>query len=253
MSKMNIGLIIFVFMGTIMLLISIVDKSGMWPFVAASLFGLGVLGWVMNKRIHGQELEAANCMQELARRTGLVFDRARFLTIRTDAAPVLYGEYRGFYIALSLVMDSWQSEIPRIFTRTSLMVDDGGATSLQIRERKLVGRKIRSQGILSGDEPFDHKYHAGGAPAEFVQHALKLILRHPRLFRVKPEELTLLVRYPLSWTSWSQPSITMENSTLVSLQHGVVTRVDHQKEHLDLLCDLAELAERQGKVFSIKQ
>lgn len=57
--------------------------------------------------------------------------------------------------------------------------------------------------------------------------------------------------YPLSWTTWSPPSIMLEGSRLVCYQHGVVTDTSFQVALLDLLSDLAGLAEEMGSGVAV--
>jgi hypothetical protein len=83
--------------------------------------------------------------------------------------------------------------------------------------------------VSSGNQDFDKCFHALGSPRGYVQGAVDLIVRRdPHL---------------LPWILRNSTFIELKGERLVCDQHAELTNVDDQISLLDLLCDLAELAE----------
>jgi hypothetical protein len=137
----------------------------------------------------------------------------------------------------------YEGTIPAVFTRIWLEVKNRGGCQLHVSSKWFLSRIFSSRQVNSGDPDFDLRFSFKGQPAEFLQRAMQLIVHHPILLD-RPDEVIMLTDYPLSWVNWSRPSIHLEGGELVCMQSGVPTQVSGQISMLDLLCDLAELAEK---------
>jgi hypothetical protein len=90
----------------------------------------------------------------------------------------------------------------------------------------------RSTEISSGNLGFDRRFSVTGSPHEYLQGAVDLIVQSdPHLF---------------AWILRNFPSVELKGERLVCDQNAELTNVDDQIALLNLLCDMAELAEKMG-------
>jgi hypothetical protein len=89
-----------------------------------------------------------------------------------------------------------------------------------------------SSDVSIGNRDFDRCFSVARSPREHVQGAVdRIVQSEPRL---------------LSWIMRNLPSIELRGDKLSCWQNGELTNVDDQKALLDLLCNLADLAEKMG-------
>jgi hypothetical protein len=174
---------------------------------------------------------------ELAQRTGLTYTPATKPQKWWDSSvypPNVHGEYRGRYLSLdSITMDRGRIDIP-VYQNTSisLNVENYAPCSLSIQAKNALDYIRKPIELPSGNLDFDRCFTVTGSPREYVLAAAdRIIHSDPRLF---------------AWIMQKFPSIELKGENLVCDQNGELTNVDDQIALLNLLCDLAELAENLG-------
>ena len=163
---------------------------------------------------------------ELTQRTGLIYAPGYPLSVR--------GEYRGRYLSITLItFGDTDNGFPLCQnTRITLNVRNSDCLSISIQAQKLKDYIRRFTGNSNENFNFDKRFSIRGSPHEYLQKAVDLIVRSgPRL------PARALRNYP---------SIELKGDTLICNQNGELTNVDDQLALLNLLCDLAELAEKMG-------
>lgn len=182
---------------------------------------------------------------ELARDVGLSFNPGSRSFFWNYNPPSLGGKYRGRFISIAKVVESCGGEyaVSSVHTKISLLVINPANFLLTVRDKGLLAKVLRRKGVVSGDKHFDRQFTVEGSPREFVQRAVMLIVGQSGLMLNRPQQVIMLTEYPFQWRTWSRPSIEFKGSGLVCYQSGILADVKLQTAFLDLLCDLAELAE----------
>jgi hypothetical protein len=173
---------------------------------------------------------------ELAQRTGVAFNPNVFNSpFREYYRPGLRGEYRGHSLAVDLFIYGDADRMDAFIyqnTSISLDVENRGLFSFSIHAERVRDDTHEMLGISSENPDFDRHYSITGSPREYVQGAVDLIGGS------EPQLLTWILR--------NSPFIELKGDHLVCDQNGELTNVDNQLALLNLLCDLAELAEEMG-------
>ena len=170
---------------------------------------------------------------ELARRTGLTYDANVFNVPKgLYPYPGLRGEYRGRTVSIKLFGDADADHNEPPNTIVSLHLQNCASLSFSMQAKMLQGSIPGPRELSSGSLSFDQRFSITGSPPEFLQTAVRRIIGgDPGL---------------LAWILRNRPSLQLQGDTLSCRQNGVLTKVDDQNAFLDLLCDLAELAEKTG-------
>jgi len=155
---------------------------------------------------------------ELAQRTGLTYGPG--YSVR--------GEYRSRVLRQTL-----ESEvIGPPWTLISLNVKNNTGFSLAIQVMRIFNHGSQIPEISSGNPDFNNRFRVTGLPWEFVRASGDLIVHSdPHL---------------LAWMMRIDCSIKLDGENLLWSQNSELTDVDDQFALLNLLCDIAELAERMG-------
>ncbi len=210
------------------------------PVIAALFLRALWLDWVKRPN------QLRQAWSELAERTGLTFDPGQRGLFGIGWEPMVYGEYHGRRLAMAkLVVPECSGDVclPAVYTQISLRVFSPRGFLLNLEEKHIFARLFRKKDVASGAEDFDKHFIAQGSPSEFVQKALRRIVLQKAILLQRPKGVIMLTDNSFSGTSWSRPSINLKGSNLVCRMSGVLTDVGVQIAFLDLLCDLAELAE----------
>ena len=175
-----------------------------------------------------------NAWPELARRTGLTFDPNIFnIPLRNYRLPGLRGEYRNRSLTVKLITSGdLDSDNPIILQNTSisLNVENSAGLSLSIQAKGFRDYICKVKQVPSGNLGFDRRFSATGSPREYVQAVVdRIVQSDPHL---------------LAWMMRSSPSMELKGDHLTCSQNGELTNVDDQIAFLDLLCNIAELAEK---------
>jgi len=195
----------------------------------------------MTKPRHAQyqypEIELEEMWSELANRTGLTYEPGYEDVDYLFQGPLgdpmrVWGDYRGRYIHMGRVAYSVGDDYPSVVnTKIRLDVQNSALVSLDIHQKGWL-RKLIGSGKLSGwGEDLDQHLSIAGQPQEFLQSASELI------GRADPSLKTWMIDY--------HPPIRLAQSHL-TCELGKLTDIHIQTALLDLLCDLAELAEKMG-------
>ena len=173
-----------------------------------------------------------NAWPALAQRTGLTLDSNIFnIPKALYHYPGLRGSYRGHSLTVKLMGDSERIAPPN--TSISLPMQNCACCSLSIQSKTFHDYIHGITEFPSGNLDFDRRFSSKGAPPEYLQRAVDRIVRSdPGL---------------LAWVLRNFPSIELKGDSLICSQNGVLTNVDDQKALLNLLCDLAELAEEMKR------
>ena len=172
-----------------------------------------ILCWLALSR--RQEVQKQiNAWPELALRTGMTY---------TPGYSV-HGEYRGR--CLSLIFDR---ELIGSTTRISLDVLNSFRCSLFIQAKSVLDYIRKNAEVSSGNQEFDRHFSVTGSPRQYAQGAVNLIVHSDS--------------HLLAWIMQKSPSVELKGEHLGCDQNGELTNVDDQLALLNLLCDLAELAE----------
>jgi hypothetical protein len=204
--------------------------------VTIALLVIGALWLALRRR---RELEKqVKAWPELARRTGLTYSPASGSQQGRSAhlnRPSVRGKYRGHYVSVDLVTRGNPEEpMWHVYQNTSIgvHVDNRASFWLSIRPKMGLSKQHTSNDVSSGNRDFDRCVSVEGWPRKYRQMAARLIVhRYPRL---------------MGWLMHNDPCIDLRGALLVCWQNGEVTEVEDQIALLDLLCDLAELAEGMG-------
>ena len=199
----------------------------------------------MTKPRHEQhqypETELGEMWSELANRSGLTYEPGYEDVDSVFQGPLgdpmrVWGDYRGRYIYMGRVAygsrDGYSvgDDYPSVVnTKIRLDVQNSALVSLDIHQKGWL-RKLIGSGKLSGwGEDLDQRLSIAGQPQEFLQSASELI------GRADPSLKTWMIDY--------HPPIRLAQSHL-TCELGKLTDIHIQTALLDLLCDLAELAEK---------
>jgi hypothetical protein len=173
-------------------------------------------------------IKQVDAWSELTQRIGLIYTPAKNLY-----PPSVHGEYRGRSLSINLfIYGDRDNTFALIYQNTSiaLEVENHSGLSLSIQARRDRVRKSNNMEFSSGSQNFNRLFSVTGSPSEFIQRAVDLVVQSdPRLF---------------AWLIRSLPSIELKGERLVCDQNSELTNVDDQNDLLDLLCDLADLAEK---------
>jgi hypothetical protein len=169
---------------------------------------------------------------EVSQRTGLTFDPNIFNIPKVPYHyPGLRGEYRDRSLTVKLFGDSERNEPPNTFITIDLKHQ--ASFSLSIQARRVLDYIYKTTEFPSANQDFDRRFSVRGSPHEYVQEAVDLIVRSdPPL---------------LAWIMRSFPYIELKGENLFCSQNSELTNLDDQIALLNLLCDLAELAEKIGR------
>lgn len=239
----NLGHIIFIIALILMIIFS--AKTD-WPSVLVALLIFGVWAWFTETQEREQQQGVDKIWSELARQTGLTYIPSKKSFLRIYIPPSIQGEYRGHYVSLALVYEGGGGEYdaPRVFTKISLLVRNRAHFSLEIKERWFLARRVGRHDVTSGNGEFDRRFRVRGTPQEFAHRAIRLTDLQSMLMLDESQNKIMKMAYVFSWASSSRPTIKLNESDLICLQHGVLTLVSAQTAMLNMLCELAELVEK---------
>ena len=195
----------------------------------------------MTKPRHAQpqypETELGEMWSELAKRSGLTYEPGYEDVDSVFQGPLgdpmrVWGDYRGRYIYMGRVAYSVGDDYPSVVnTKIRLDVKNSALFSLDIHQKGWL-RKLIGSGKISGwGEDLDQRLSIAGQPQECLQRASELI------GRADPSLKTWMIDY--------HPPIRLAQSHL-TCELGKLTDIDIQTALLELLRDLAELAEKMG-------
>ncbi len=185
---------------------------------------------------------------QLAAHAGLIFHGLELDLWGSSRSPAVSGAYRGRQVRVSRIVqqiDASEGSVPAVYTRMSLEVNNAAGCRLSLGSASFLERIFGRDRTRSGDKEFDHRFRVSGDPATFAQKAVEVLASHVDLF-ARPAGVIQRTDCAWSWVSWSPPSIQLKGPELTCTQSGVPTYIPHQVALLNLLCDLAELAERAG-------
>lgn len=195
-----------------------------WDVLIILLVFIGLV-IVFIPRALRQRAAQAEAWKQFAQRSGLLLNAAELDSGGSPASPVVSGEYRGRRVSLFKDVTeyfAYDGSIPVVHTVLSLGVENAHDYQLAFQGRS-----------------FKHR----GDPPEFVEKALRLLEANSELFNHR-RGATMLTEAVLTLVNWKPPSIILKGRELTCTQSGVPTDIPHQVELLNVLCDLAELAER---------
>lgn len=239
------GRIFFMIVLILMLLMLIFGLRTDWVCLPAALLLFGAWFWFTESCERNRAKEVETIWSELARQTGLTYvpSKPSFLSF---TSPRLFGEYRGRYVSMTLEVEggSGEYDVPTVFTKITLQVINRAHLSLDIRERCSLLRRAGKNDIRSGNHEFDRRFQVRGRPSEFVQRTIDLPDLQNILLSDESQSRIMKTAYALSWVSYSRPTIELKDWDLVCRVQGVPTLVYAQTAMLNMLCDLAELAEQ---------
>lgn len=220
------------------------DMSG--PFVISLLILAGILYQVYAWRIHQRWTDA---LTELAGQTGLELNPGRPAGVFGPGYPSgLTGLYHGRQVSISRVMRNRSGQEAGILaarTRIVVQVKDLGICRLHVTPGNFLARAFHRKAARSGDADFDRRFHFEGSPKGFLQRAMQLMVRYPLLLDRSGGVITS-ADSSFSSRSWSRPSIHLEASSLERTQFETPGQIYEQVSILNLLCDLAEMAELEA-------
>ena len=237
----------------LMIVLGFVFEGTITPEVLLGLSSFaGMIYLIMSGVDHGRYQSLQETWSELAWQSGLSFVPGVRSIFGNYGTPSVCGEYRGRHISLSKVVKhrygGWSDlgAIPVVYTVISLPVANPANFWLYIGAIRSVPEKYGKVLVATGDKQFDRHFAVGGVPREFVQGAVGLMMPRRILLLRRPQGTIQLTDNPLRATTWRRPNIQLRGPELVCRRSGVLTRVDTEIAFLDLLCDLAELAEEMG-------
>lgn len=172
---------------------------------------------------------------ELAQRSGLTFDSNIFnAPARVVHSPGVHGQYRNRPVSITL-LGVYERDVPAYYllpphTSISIQLKNCARVSLCIQAKTFHEYMQGITEVHSGNLGFDGHFNVKSSPYEYVQSAIDLMLRNDTNL--------------LSWILQHFPSIELREENLTCRQNGELTSVDDQLALLNLLCDLAELAEQ---------
>lgn len=164
---------------------------------------------------------------ELSQRTGLTCTPGYPRSVR--------GEYRGRSLQLALFTFGDPDHDAPVFQNTSIRLDVQNCArfSLSIQAKSVLDYTDKQMAASSGILDFDRHYKIMGSPRAYMQGVVDLIVQsEPHL---------------LEWMMRKFPSIELTGEHLICEQNSELTNVDDQIALLNLLCDMAELAEKTGR------
>jgi hypothetical protein len=228
--------IIFIIVLIVLVILGL-STGSLYTSAALLLFGAWFWFIAFNERNQNEELEAI--WSELARQTGLTFVPSK-RSLLSYIAPRLFGEYRGRYVSISLEMEGGgEYESPTTFTKIAPQVINQAHVSLETKEKWWLTRRAGKRDILSGNHEFDRRFRVSGTPPDFAQRAIHLPALQNILLLDESQDKIMK-------TVYSRPTIKLKDWDLICLVHGVLTHVEVQTAMLNMLCDLADLAEQSG-------
>ncbi len=180
----------------------------------------------------------------LAEATGLDFRGVQSDYWGSSQSPSLSGLYRGRYVEVSRLIeqqDAYDGSIPLGYTCIVVDLDNRAGCRLTFGASSLLDRIFHHGHVSSGDADFDHRFRVSAEPAGFARRAAEALASHPELF-VKHHGIIQCIEAGLSGVSSRPPSIRLRGS-YVSCTQSDVPAVHHQVALLNLLCDLADLAD----------
>jgi hypothetical protein len=248
----------FIFIVAIMIA---VIWSGSWPAVLGVALFVGV-AFLIHREIEQSHYDVlSEAWSALAQQAGLSFIPASKSMFGNYGPASVRGQYRGRNISIKKVFEVLEfpfgkyddDDIYLVFTQISFSVTNPANFSLSVGENVWRPKPVVEGWIASGDKEFDRYFALKGWPREFLQKSVNLIMPRKSLLLQRPPRTIQLTTNPLGSTSWRRPSIELKGSELVCRQHGVLTDVHKQIALLNLLCDMAELAEGMGsKIIGAK-
>ena len=183
------------------------------------------------------EIELEEMWSELANRTGLTYEPGYEDVDTTVWIPgplgdpmKVWGDYRGRYIYMGRAAYSAGDDYPSVVnTKIRLDVENRALFSLDIHQKGWLRRFIGSGKLSGWNEGLDQHLSVAGWSQEYLRRAKELI------GSTNPSLKTWMIDY--------HPPIRLAQSHL-TCELGKLTDIDIQSALLDLLCDLAELAEK---------
>ncbi len=161
----------------------------------------------------------------------------RQLTRLSNAPSVSYGflekriEFNGQYRGRSLTLsDVWgwnPDETPPVpWTTLTVRVSNTARYRLDIRESLPLDKWLRPRRVLTGSDEIDRRFHLEGHPPEFVRQAIRLILE--------------------TGVAWGDCRVSLEGPRLTCRWPRALKDTNVRIADVNLLCDLARLAELMG-------
>ncbi len=205
----------------------------------------------LSTRSQAQREELAGIWSGLAEATGLTLDPRNDLlpAYGASAQPALTGSYRGrpTTVGVSVSVGDRDSGLPpNVYFVTTLRVANLGHLTLTIRAKGGLAKWQALPPANSGNRAFDRRYSVKGTPTDFTEAALALIVKRTPITLSRPSNVVLMTHPDatgFSRATWQLPSIELEGSDLICVQHGALKHVHDQIALLDMLCELANLAE----------
>lgn len=137
------------------------------------------------------------------------------------------GQYGGRSLTLSDVLDWFPYDAPQSpMTTLTVRVSNTARYRLNIRESLPLDKWLRPRRVLTGSDEIDRRFHLGGRPPEFVQQAIRLILE--------------------TGVAWGDCAISLEGPRLTCCWPRALKDTKVRMADVNLLCDLARLAELMG-------
>ena len=213
------------------------------PLICGSIFLLMSLPIILTRWKQIQQM--ADACSELARRTGMsyvtplasphgiLFNLGSW-TIRHATAT---GTYRGRTATFSMTGEGggWTGEYgessPYQYAVVSLGVANNAQYRLTIEGKGFLSRLFHRSVITTSVLQFNQKLVIIGKPQDFLQRV--------------GDWIPSIVPHLLAWMIEEQPRITLRGSKM-TCKHSLIKDIERQVSILNLMCDLADLAEHSG-------
>lgn len=185
-------------------------------------------------------IELGEMWSELANRTRLTYepgyedvDNTLWVQGPLGDPMKVWGDYRGRYIYIGRSAHRAGDDYPFVVnTKIRLDVKNSALFSLEIHQTGWLRRFIGSEKLSDWNKDLGQRLSVAGSPQEYLQNAIRLIDTADPSLRM--------------WLIDYHPRIRLAQSHL-TCELGKLTDIGIQTALLELLCDLAELAEKMGK------
>jgi hypothetical protein len=185
----------------------------------------------------------AKSWPDLARAAGLTYEPDDH-SLWGDRYPALRGEYRGRFLMMgfaragySYSISSLEASVPTDNPRFSLAVKNPANIRFTMQPKGFFVRASRIEAVTNGDEDFDSLFVIKGEPGDYVKSAVQWII-------ASGSRTLNCLRQNVS-------SIELNGSYLVCAQ-GRALAIENQIALFNLLCNLAELAEKWEASWQVR-
>jgi hypothetical protein len=242
-GNISIVNICFVILGTFMVVMTAYVRQWVASLVIL-MFSIGCI-LLAGKVTRNRHRRLTGIWSELARQTGLDLTIGCIYLIGIPRSPSISGIYRGRQVTITKVVHDegdYDRSVSLVFTCITLEVANTRGCQLAIDSKPCFKRLFKPGSIAFGNRQFDKCFQLNGRPDIFIQKASQLIVQYPMLLE-RPDGLIMLTDNLISFAVWKPPSIHLVDSKLEYKQLGVLSDVPCQVQILNLLCNLAEIAE----------